>query len=172
MGDLVSFCLPKLLNRPALGWVSGLLSNRPALELPEGCENMLELAWEDVVAGFESVCRLDGNSPLAEVLLGFPNSFDPLEVFDRAGAFAVLGAEDCDCCVVDCRRKERGLEGGGPAGVVDAFPKAKPDVGLLVGVELPKGAAVDIVPSRLPNRLLPPVVPPTKEFDAWLVSGA
>ena len=51
--DFESFCLPRLLNKPALGCASGLFPNKP--EFPRGCENMLVLGCEDVVGGFDSV---------------------------------------------------------------------------------------------------------------------
>ena len=57
VGGFESFCLLRLLNKPALGCASGLFPNKP--ESPEGCENMLVLGCEDVVAGFDSVGWLD-----------------------------------------------------------------------------------------------------------------
>ena len=65
-----------------------------------------------------------------------PIGFDPADEEDGAARLAEPGAEDC--CVVDCRPKERGLDGGGPAGVVDGFVNENAEVGLLVGVEAPK----------------------------------
>lgn len=166
---LGSFCLPRLLNKLAIGCASGLLPNKPELALPAGCENMLVLDCDDVAGGFDSVGWLDGNSPPAGVLLAFPNRVDPPELFDVAGALAEFGAEDCGCCVVDPKPKDK-FDGGGPAGVVDGFPN-KPDVGLLVGVAFPNGAAIDVFPPALPNRPAPLVVPPPNRLDAWLVAG-
>ena len=81
-------------------------------------------------------------------------------------------AEDCDCCCVDeGRPKDSGFEGGGPAGVVDVFGKAKLDVGLLVGVEVPKLEAVDVLPAALPNRPPPPAVAVANGFAVWVVAG-
>ena len=82
------------------------------------------------------------------------------------------GAEDCGCCCVDeGRPKDSGFEGGGPAGVVDAFGKAKMDVGLLVGVEVPNVGAADVLPAALPNRPRPPAVAFANGFAVWVVAG-
>ena len=55
--------------------------------------------------------------------------------------------------------KDSGLDGGGPAGVVDGPPgKLKEPGGLLVGVEAPKGADVDVGEPILPNKLPLPVL--------------
>ena len=66
--------------------------------------------------------------------------------------------------------KESELDGGGPAGVVDVFPKVKGVEGLLVGVEAPIEVAFDVFPPRLPNMPLPTVFPPNV-LDGWLVAG-
>lgn len=76
------------------------------------------------------------------------NKLDPLNAVAGAAVLPEPGAEDCDCCVVAWRPKESGLDGGGPAGVVDVFPNAKLEAGLLVGVEAP------------PNSVDPPALPP------------
>ena len=66
--------------------------------------------------------------------------------------------------------KESELDGGGPAGVVDAFPKVKAVEALLVGVEAPMEVAFDVPPPRLPN-MPPPMAFPPSGLDGWLVAG-
>lgn len=71
---------------------------------------------------------------------------------------------------MDSTPKESELDGGGPAGVVDAFPKVKAVEALLVGVEAPIEVAFDVLPPRLANMPLPTVFPPNV-LDGWLVVG-
>ena len=56
--------------------------------------------------------------------------------------------------------KESEVDGGGPEGVVDAFPKLKVVDALLVGVEAPVEVSFDVLAPRLPNMPLPTALPP------------
>lgn len=46
---LLSFCFPKLLKKPAVGWASGLLPKMLELAFPEACENKPVLGCAEVV---------------------------------------------------------------------------------------------------------------------------
>lgn len=62
------------------------------------------------------------------------------------------------------------LDGGGPAGVVDVFPKVNGADALLVGVEAPIGAAFGVLSPRLLN-MPPPIAFPPSDLDGWLAAG-
>ena len=100
----------------------------------------------------------------------FPNRLDPPEELDGAAVIAELGANELGCCVIESIPKESEVDGGGPAGVVDVFPKVKVVGALLVGVEAPIEVALDVLPPRLLN-MPPPAVFPPSVLDGWLVAG-